>query len=50
MAYMTAKQPHAHRAQPEDFQPMDQAEVAALLVRTAPLAGKGEYELFKTTQ
>jgi aryl-alcohol dehydrogenase-like predicted oxidoreductase len=31
------------------FRPMDQAEVRALLARTAQAASKGEFELFKTT-
>jgi len=31
------------------FRPMDQAEVQALLARTAKAASKGEFELFKTT-
>jgi predicted aldo/keto reductase-like oxidoreductase len=31
------------------FKPMDKEEVAQLLARTASAAGKGEYELYKTT-
>jgi predicted aldo/keto reductase-like oxidoreductase len=31
------------------FQPMDDAEVRALLARTAPAAARGEFELFKTS-
>jgi predicted aldo/keto reductase-like oxidoreductase len=31
------------------FSPMDAASVAALLARTAPAAGEGKYELFKTS-
>jgi hypothetical protein len=31
------------------FKPMGKEEVSALLARTAPAAGKGEYELYKTT-
>ncbi|HZZ16138.1 MAG TPA: aldo/keto reductase [Candidatus Sulfotelmatobacter sp.] len=31
------------------FKPMSQSEVAALLDKTAPAAGKGEYELYKTS-
>jgi predicted aldo/keto reductase-like oxidoreductase len=31
------------------FKPMSQSEVATLLAKTAPVAGKGEYELYKTT-
>jgi len=31
------------------FHPMDKEEVAQLLARTASAAGKGEYELYKTT-
>jgi predicted aldo/keto reductase-like oxidoreductase len=31
------------------FKPMSQSEVAALLNKTAPAAGKGEYELYKTS-
>lgn len=32
------------------FQPMTQAQVQALLDRTAPAAAKGQYELYKTSQ
>jgi aryl-alcohol dehydrogenase-like predicted oxidoreductase len=32
-----------------DFQPMSQQEVATLLAKTAPVAAKGQYELFKTS-
>ena len=32
-----------------NFRPLDQSERAALLARTAPLAGNGKYELYKTT-
>jgi uncharacterized protein len=31
------------------FKPMSQGEVATLLAKTAPAAGKGEYERYKTT-
>jgi len=31
------------------FKPMSQAEVETLLAKTAPAAGKGEYERYKTT-
>lgn len=31
------------------FKPMNQAEITSLLQRTAPVAAKGEYELFKTS-
>jgi tyrosyl-tRNA synthetase len=31
------------------FKPMGKDEVAQLLAKTAPAAGKGEYELYKTT-
>jgi len=31
------------------FKPMDQAQVAAILAKTATAASSGEYELFKTT-
>jgi hypothetical protein len=31
------------------FKPMSQREVAALLAKTAPAAGNGEYELYKTS-
>ncbi len=31
------------------FQPMSQGQVASLLAKTAPAAGKGEYERYKTT-
>jgi len=31
------------------FKPMSQSEVATLLAKTAPVAGKGEYELYKTS-
>jgi predicted aldo/keto reductase-like oxidoreductase len=31
------------------FKPMSPSEVASLLDKTAPVAGKGEYELYKTT-
>ena len=31
------------------FKPMTQGEVASLLAKTAPVAGKGEYERYKTT-
>jgi predicted aldo/keto reductase-like oxidoreductase len=31
------------------FKPMSQSEVATLLNKTAPAAGKGEYELYKTS-
>jgi aryl-alcohol dehydrogenase-like predicted oxidoreductase len=33
----------------DTFQPMDQAEVDALLAKTKPAAARGEFELFKTT-
>ncbi len=36
---------HAARA----FRPLSEAEVEALLARTAPAAGDGKYELYKTT-
>jgi len=36
---------HAARA----FRPLSEAEVEALLARTAPVAGDGKYELYKTT-
>jgi len=32
------------------FEPLDEAETAALLERSRPLAGDGRYELFKSTQ
>ncbi|MBL1179183.1 MAG: aldo/keto reductase [Pantanalinema sp. GBBB05] len=32
------------------FQPLTQAQVQALLDRTAPVAAKGQYELYKTSQ
>ena len=32
-----------------NFKPMSQDEVSALLAKTAPLAAKGKYELFKTS-
>jgi len=32
------------------FKPLAKAEVASMLSRTAPLAARGEYELFKTTE
>jgi hypothetical protein len=31
------------------FKPMSQSEVASLLAKTAPAAGKGEYERYKTS-
>ena len=31
------------------FHPMTEAQTAALLARTAPVASKGRYELYKTT-
>jgi len=31
------------------FKPMSQSEVATLLAKTAPVAGKGEFELYKTS-
>jgi len=31
------------------FKPLDQTQVASLLARTAPAAGEGKFELFKTT-
>src|SRR5437868_4034763 len=31
------------------FKPMSQEEIASLLAKTAPVAGKGEFELYKTT-
>lgn len=31
------------------FKPLDEAQLSALLARTAPLAAKGEYERFKTS-
>ena len=31
------------------FKPMSEKEVAALLAKTAPVAGQGKYELYKTT-
>jgi predicted aldo/keto reductase-like oxidoreductase len=32
-----------------NFRPLDESERTALLARTAPLAGNGKYELYKTT-
>jgi predicted aldo/keto reductase-like oxidoreductase len=32
-----------------NFKPMNQSEVASLLAKTAPAAGKGEYERYKTS-
>ena len=32
-----------------NFRPLDESKRAALLARTAPLAGNGKYELYKTT-
>jgi hypothetical protein len=31
------------------FKPLDQTQIASLLARTAPAAGDGKFELFKTT-
>jgi predicted aldo/keto reductase-like oxidoreductase len=33
-----------------EFRPMDEKELAALLAKTAPLAGEGKYELYKTSR